>query len=217
MRLIENIETHPDREFLEIVERHLRKLAGRVEVQEIFLVEIDNWFDQKWLGYSGKAFVQSPLSAAFHEVPGAEKHLQSVPAIFRKIPLTLPPFPPSRVLREIYIRREDNNELTSVNRPQPIHPRERQSSSANLRRSLQTISGSALFAWFSSNATRNGAASLMVYITKGNKFSAGFLAFRKNPRWKLVKFIRLGTAARKRRLKSREAGSKVHPGQRDKA
>jgi hypothetical protein len=217
MRLIENIESHPDREFLEIVERIVARRAEKFGLQEIFLIEIRNWFDQKWLGYSGKALVQNPFSAAFQGVPGAEKLLKSVPAIFRKLPLTVPPFTPPRIIRERYFRRAEEGQFVAVGRSKPVHPYERQSSSTNLHRTVRNISDSAIFAWYSSNATKNSAASLMVYITKGTKSSASFRAFRKNPQWKLIATRGINSVVRKSKpSRARAANRPAAPRGRDR-
>ncbi len=40
-----------DVEFLALVQRIVNGALGALDVREVFLVHVDNWFDFKWLGW----------------------------------------------------------------------------------------------------------------------------------------------------------------------
>jgi hypothetical protein len=162
MKLFENIDNHPDQEFLEIVERIVSRVLAESSADELFLVEIENWFDHKWLGFSGKNLV---------------------PRWMKKT--TLPAFNPNRVLCEHHWLRRDNEEFAPDCMAGPLHPLEKQPSRLNHLRKISAISKSAVFAWYSSKASSNKAASLMIYVSSGNNVVMWFAGLRKNPEWRL--------------------------------
>ncbi len=40
-----------DVEFLALVQRIVNGAVSALDVREVFLVHVDNWFDHKWLGF----------------------------------------------------------------------------------------------------------------------------------------------------------------------
>ena len=112
--------------------------------EDIYFVYIDNWFDSKWLGFSGKV-----LGAA-----GKWKGN------------TIPPFNRNRIsggshlrlANGIYERIEDNL---------AIH--QNWSSSDNLNNKLSRHSKNGLFAWIGENNKINEFGSLMVYNHQENE------------------------------------------------
>src|SRR5262245_49609679 len=79
-------EALDDPKFVAWVERVIAGVESRFETDQSYVVKIDNWFGQRWLGFSGKAV-------------GALRVCQ------RR--LTLPPFVPSRVLSQRRFFSED--------------------------------------------------------------------------------------------------------------
>lgn len=70
-----------DPKFLEIASRSLKASVALYHPDEIYVVAIDNWFDAKWRGFSGKA-----LGAI---------------GVWKR-PLTVPPFTQNRVRFEAH-------------------------------------------------------------------------------------------------------------------
>lgn len=76
-----------DPEFIELVRRVIAGLLTANPVEEVFVVRIDNWFDDKWLNFSGIGRVRFDdfridIDTALDE--------------FRQEKVTFPPFNPNR-------------------------------------------------------------------------------------------------------------------------
>ena len=61
--------------------------------EELWIIQIDNWFDHKWLRFSGMGGVASPF-----RVGGLVTPYDSVKVEFYQDKVTFPPFTPNRVL-----------------------------------------------------------------------------------------------------------------------
>jgi len=55
------INESDDLEFVELVEQVISACAHQSAADQIFVVKIDNWFDRKWLGFSGRGRVWFPF------------------------------------------------------------------------------------------------------------------------------------------------------------
>lgn len=89
-----------DPEFTSAICSLVATLSRETALSEVFTIRIDNWFDHKWLRYSGMGrvkFYQSEflLSRSTALDPLTQHHL------------TFPPFSPSRVIEQRYWRRGD--------------------------------------------------------------------------------------------------------------
>jgi len=162
MHFIETTNEDPDLEFLEIVDRIVAEAARESGVREVFLVEIENWFSHKWLWFSGKGLVPAWLD-----------------------PPRVPAFTPNRLLREDHWTRSGEGDLVRDSPGKPLHLLEIRKSSANFRRKIAGFSTSAIFAWYSSNASANLAGSLMIYVADENKVDGWYAGFRKAVGWQL--------------------------------
>ena len=160
MRFFAESGNNPDREFLAIVDQIVAAVLADSDASELFLIEVENWFDKKWRQYSGKNLV-----------PRWRKET------------TIPAFVPSRILSEHHWLRTNQDQLVPDDHPTSIHPRERQPSRLNIHRKIADISKSAVFAWYSSNAEKNRSASLMIYTSKGDSVDTWYAGFRKNSGW----------------------------------
>src|SRR5258708_6745926 len=90
-------------------------------IDTLVIVRVRNWFDHKWLRFSGIGrvkFEDVKLSA-----PGAALEPLS------QDKLTFPPFTPRRIVSETHFTRDEAGESTGR-----IHPRRLQHSSGNLQR-----------------------------------------------------------------------------------
>src|ERR1041385_3563398 len=135
-----------DPEFIELVERIAAHTFKRGKYDEVFIVAIKNWFDHKWLKFSGIGRV--PFDSV------RDSHPQVALDEFWQEKITLPPFTPNRVLRQQW------HPAKELRRPRPVHDTEnREHSCWNLQRRVAQYASSALFVWFSSGTKRNDRGS----------------------------------------------------------
>ncbi|MGH9734011.1 MAG: hypothetical protein ACRD8A_05425 [Candidatus Acidiferrales bacterium] len=131
-------------EFIERVKICTDWVARKLRPTEIFLIKVDNWFGDNWLGFSGKTLGQ----------PGVWKSK-----------LTVPPFVPHRIIWE---RRFAG--LTCEQKPirEMIHV-EAKGKQPQLR-TVAEIAPNASLVWFSGSSLRNGRAALMAYLLYNNSY-----------------------------------------------
>jgi hypothetical protein len=151
------IDISDDPKFIEAVGALINNAAGRVGAAEVYVTKIKNWFDHKWLRFSGKGVVYSPTTRPRQQVEAALDE-------FSQDQLTFPPFNPNRVLdQRRWVEREPAGYVEAIPTKR-VHPKRREWSCANLHRRVADFSDSAVFVWYSSNSYTNGVGSVMVYI-----------------------------------------------------
>jgi hypothetical protein len=79
-------------EFIIILDEIINRIIVRDDIAKISVVRIKNWFDHKWLNYSGKGVIH------FTETTHPDKVALTN---FWKEKITVPPFNPNRVLSEL--------------------------------------------------------------------------------------------------------------------
>ena len=144
--------------FVSMIERTIARLDQDNDPAEVFIIEIKNWFDHKWLKFSGIGRV------SFHS--SRDSHPQVALAEFYQKKITFPPFTPNRVLRE-QCWAYDTSKRRNL-----VHRKLRQNSARNLQRRVTQFTTSALFVWFSSGTSANDRGSLMVYQATAENVSA---------------------------------------------
>jgi hypothetical protein len=150
--------------FTEIVENIINKTVENIAPEEIYLTKIDNWFDFKWLAFSGK------LAGAVG---------------FWNDELTVPPFIPDRVMEQSYFQRLNETYVKQVGHK--LHGY--QSSGENIGRKLKSYSfaRTRIFVWFSGNTKNSLRGSIMIYqIIKEAKYSF-YVSFLKKDDWQIYK------------------------------
>lgn len=164
-----------DNDFIGLLNSILTGLLAEIAPERVWVIQIDNWFDHKWLRFSGNGAVASNLP---------NDRFPSVKAEFHQDPLTFPPFSPNRVLCQWSFTRsgEDYVEVPLYKLP---HDTERRSSDANLHRRAQSFDGSAVFVWYSANTLKNGRGSVMVYNIAIPEPVCWFASFGRNSAWAL--------------------------------
>jgi hypothetical protein len=126
---------------------------------ELIVVNIDNWFGQKWLYFSGKV-----LGAL-----GIWKDGKG---------LTVPPFVPRRVRSE---RRFVPPEYERVFALNPIHiPIE---SERAVSRRVSHIAPGASFIWYSGGSERSGRGAIMAYLYSGESYWTWYVELAKSKKW----------------------------------
>ena len=168
--LVEVGETD-DPGFVEVLNSLLEGLTSLHKPEALWIIQIDNWFDHKWLKFSGTGGM-------------AIGKYDSVKVEFYQDKLTFPPFTPKRVMGQwSYMRTGDDYREAPL--PAVPHSSRRQSSPMNLQRRIQDLTCSACFAWYSGNTVANGRGSVMVYNVGADEVECWFAAFKRQEEWKL--------------------------------
>ncbi len=173
------ITTNPNDEpqFVELVMRIISGLVKDMSPQQIFVMKIDNWFDQKWLNFSGIGSV-----GFFWGINAPDTALDE----FRQDKVTFPPFTPNRVIGEYYFLRDESGDyLPSLSAPY-IHQRRLAPSSENLHKRVTDFAESAIFVWLSSNTKSNRRGSIMVYEVKGSSVNTWYAGLSKEEGWRVL-------------------------------
>jgi hypothetical protein len=84
--------------------------------------------------------------------------------------LTVPPFHPSHILSERYLRLSADSGLYAAASAKPLHIN--QASAENLRRAIGGVSSSAVFVWYSAVRNDSDRASLMLYTVDADDASS---------------------------------------------
>ena len=144
--------------FLEIAARTVNGALADLQVCEVYLVRIDNWFDFKWLGWWS-----------------SWKHGELTE-------LCVPAFNPNRVRsQDHFVWDVDSSRWIAAGHGTPLHVHQLGLQLSN-RRMLRTVSKSAAFIWYSGNTLANRVGSLMVYQSGAEDY-AWYAGFAKKDRW----------------------------------
>ncbi len=170
------IEDGDSVEFIHHVNSIMEYLITTHNVGEVVFVKIRNWFDHKWLNYSGKSIVHFPRLGVLDS--GREEALDNL----GQSEITIPPFSPNRVIYSKFIRGKDslNDKITKS-----IQVYQR--STDNRRRLVADYTQDGLLLWFSSNTMNNQKGSLMVYQSQNGEVNSWYVSFENLNGWKATK------------------------------
>lgn len=145
-----------DEEFISIVNRILTVVSQSKPFEVITITKVKNWFDHKWLNYSGKEVI-------LFESGGLVNNDLALTNKWKE-QITFPPFNPNRILssRTYPLKRDVIRKDL-----QPLH--KYQISGQNLQNRVNLESENLLFAWFSSKSSFNKKGCLMVYELFNNE------------------------------------------------
>jgi len=152
-----------DLKFVSIVSSIIDVLADKYKPQIIAAIQIDNWFDHKWLGLSAK--VLGRLSIWHKE-------------------LRIPPFNPNRVKNQKVCQLKESGKYEEISVPLQLI---KQPSPKNLHRKLKNSIDSGLFLWWSSNTVVNSKGSIMLNTQIKEDSSSWFASFEREPDWRINK------------------------------
>jgi hypothetical protein len=160
-----------DSEFIRLVERIATCTLAQGHFDEMYVVAIKNWFDHKWLKFSGIGRV--PFDSSF------DSHPQVALDEFWREKITFPPFNPNRVVSQ------QCHVLGGAGSPALIHSPERKHSSWNLQKRITQRLNSAMLVWYSTETATSGRGSVMVYEVQGETVATWYASFRKDAEWVL--------------------------------
>ncbi len=126
---------------------------------EIFVNRIDNWFDEKWMEFSGAIVPQVAVWSG---------------------KTTVPPFHPKRVESSDFYRRS-NQKYEKKESPKILHIY--QESRENLKRYLSEFTSDGLFIWYSGNSKVNGIGTLMCYLFRESECQPFFITLTEKKDW----------------------------------
>jgi hypothetical protein len=157
-----------DPKFIELINQILNGVISCHQPNQIYLIQIDHWFDFKWLFFSGVPFPQ--VGAYYSDI------------------LRLPPFEPNRVMSQFCFKKESASEphyKFHQSKPLQVH----QSSYRNLHKRLNQPNQLGLYIWYSGDTQKTGRGCLMVYWIEEAKATAWYISFLKdkNQNWKFNK------------------------------
>jgi hypothetical protein len=162
-----------DSDFLNLINALLRKLTASIEPKQLWVIHIDNWFDHKWLKFSGNGAVSSNIPLEGFETVKKE---------FYQDRITFPPFAPNRVLgQRSYVRQDDAYREFPI--PKLPHNTARLHTNLNLQRRIDMDQGSICFVWYSGNTLRNDKGSVMVYTIQRGLCDCWYAGFIRSQRW----------------------------------
>jgi len=166
-----------DPKFIELLNSVVRGVLLRSTPEELYVVQIDNWFDHKWLGFSGYGSVH-------FQFPAIMKRQDAAKHAFHQKKVTFPPFTPMRIMSQRHFERANDRYSESSTRTWP-HSMKRQRSKLNLQKRIADVYSSACFVWYSSNSLTNGKASIMVYTVISGEVETWFASFNRENDWKI--------------------------------
>ena len=162
-------------EFIQQVNSILKSWVDRYDVGDVVLVKLKNWFDHKWLNYSGKAIVQFKTTLVDW---GREEALEE--NVTKEI--TIPPFNPNRVLSSKFIRVKDTGNTKIEN---AVHEYRRSTETG--RNLVKDYTNDGVLLWYSSNTQANRKGSLMVYTSQNGEVATWYASFENLGGWRVTK------------------------------
>ena len=157
-------DQNDDPQFVALASHLLKSLIRLHSPKEIYVIQIDHWFDHKWQYFAGKTI---GALGVWHST------------------LRVPPFDPGRVVSQAYFRAEAESPGSYKSETaKSLHLD--QWSGFNLHRFIRQVSSSGLFLWYSGDTEKLDRASVMVYVNT-ERTGAWYASFIKRDGWKLNK------------------------------
>jgi hypothetical protein len=151
-----------DNDFVVVVRAIMDGVVTQQAPHHVWVVQVDNWFDHKWLGFPWNGRVANPNYAG----PG-----------------DIPPFSPNRILSQWSFTRADGDYLEFPLRDAP-HRWDKERSSGNLNR-IAVRDNNTCFFWYSGNTLKNDRGSLMTYLSQGGEVVCWYAEFIRHEKWRL--------------------------------
>ncbi len=152
-----------DPRFVALANQLLDTTVTTCRPAEVCLIRIDQWFDAKWLKFSGK-------------ILGAL-------GVYCNRWITIPPFHPNRVLSETHLSVAPESGAYVPSPAARLHIV--QASAENLTRVISRVSPSAVFFWYSSSTVGLDRGSIMLYRTEQAEVFPWYASFHRTTEWKL--------------------------------
>lgn len=156
--------TNDNPDFISNIEIIIRDRIEKWRPRDLFLTRIDNWFDDKWVKFSG---------TVMHEI-----------SIWKLEKVTVPPFHPNRV-ESCDFYRKGNGTYKKQEIDKPLHIF--QQSTNNLKRKIVDFTKNGLFIWYSGNSKTNNKGTLMGYLVKDTDCYTFYISLTGDKDWNVYK------------------------------
>jgi hypothetical protein len=160
--------------FKTVVADVIYQLIANFDPDEVCIIRIKNWFDHKWLNYSGDRILAYDTKSN----PGIPYALE--PYWNRNI--TIPPFHPNRVLSESAFIKDGKSTPEFL---KPFHTF--QQTTENIQNHISRRIHNGFCCWISSNSTTNQQGSLMVYQIMDEEVKSWYVSIEKKAHWKVTR------------------------------
>ena len=157
--------------YISLLQRLITKLDNQYDPEQVFVIQIKNWFDHKRLKLSDKGQVRLDHLRDWQPNVAFSEFFQDA--------ITFPSFTPDRILSQTAYSISQTRRFA--------HNMKRKHSSWNLQKRVTQFSNSAIFIWYSSATRSNQRGSILVYIVKNGAVDAWYASFRKAISWRLDK------------------------------
>ena len=166
-------EKEDSSEFIELVNRIVSLTVLQFGIEEICFIKIKNWFDHKWLNFSGKSVVHFDSGGMLPRDASLQEEWREN--------ITVPPFHPNRVIRERFVRKQEtgNRMFEKI-----LHTKK--SSNDNIHNRIRNYTENGLFVWFSTNSKINKRGSLMIYRVQKEEIESWYASFEEREKWKVL-------------------------------
>lgn len=149
-----------DPSFISLIGAFVNAYATSTSAKLIYLIHIDNWFGERWLGFAG----------TFRGAAGIRQRRGKLGIDKRTRSLAIPPFRPSRVQASAGFMLCEDGTVVEI----PVYPLHCEKNGGCIR----TLFGnSGLYAWYSGNTAHNSTGCLMVYELNPGGQDAWYLNF----------------------------------------
>jgi uncharacterized protein (DUF4415 family) len=159
-------------EFIKLVEMAVNGVLRRCSPAALALIKIDNWFNLKWLGFSGTVYFGRYARGGVGCIPSDRRPHDRI---------TIPPFVPERVVSQ---RRFAAPDYREIDPGKPVHVQ--LPSRLALRRIAGAEEPEAALAWYSGNSKANGRGALMVYPPAGTSYWPWYAELKRGEPWRMT-------------------------------
>jgi len=160
-------------DFIEIINKIVSLTILQFRIEEICFMKIKNWFDHKWLNFSGISVVNFESGGMFQRDAALQEEWREK--------ITVPPFNPNRVIWEKFVRKQETGNKRFEYKIHKIR-----SSNNNIHNRIQNYTDNGLFVWFSSNSAINKRGSLMIYRVQNGKIISWYAGFEERDKWTIL-------------------------------
>ncbi len=171
-----NIEDGDAVDFIAIANAIMDELVIQYAVKEVVFVKIKNWFDQKWLNYSGNTVVPFDFGGL-----RGHGHNTAKESVWRD-KISIPPFHPHRVLASKFFVLEHTGNKKIQKRIHQYH-----TSNDNIHNRIENYTSDGLVLWFSSNSESLQKGSLMAYRVQNGIVHTWYATIENQNGWKPTK------------------------------
>lgn len=148
-----------DPSFIKLISSFVNAYLASTSANRIYLIHIDNWFGERWLGFAG----------TFRGAAGIRQRRGKIGVDEAARSLAIPPFRPSRVLAYAGFMLSEDGTVIEI----PAFPLHCEKNGGCIR----TLFGNGLYAWYSGNTAQNSTGCLMVYELNPGGQDAWYLNF----------------------------------------